>query len=460
MNAVSNKLTLVSISISLFATLISCGRGKSTEQLDSPLSGQYAYARYVDNSRYSFYMGGIVEFTSDGKFVDKRLYRFYENYNTGLEVYEYNVVYKGEYGIDGDTLRRNVSEKPKIEYLGNGDGYLHAETVIADDYVPSDCKYLSLGENVTLKIDGCIVELFTITSPVGVTTNSNMAEKGLLITKNGFGSYDLSQYANEQCEKMGKLLIDVFSMTEEVGMDGSIYSFSFKDTDEDAFYVEDGVVHYTSPKFYTTSGLHVGSSIVDFLSINGFSKKCYTSKYEPTWVSDGTFTYYLSDNESVSSHYVQEEYWESGDITNLNAVITDIVRNIDNTASTTVNETVSVEYFENGKIKKETFYRNGEKQRTVEYFENGSVFEEMTFDEEGNYFGNWRRYGPDENGNGHYLIFESKIDANGNGYEWYRYNEDRRRATNISVKTTYLNHKPVSEVYSKLINGEWRQFEY
>lgn len=171
-------------------------------------------------------------------------------------------------------------------------------------------------------------------------------------------------------------------------------------------------------------------------------------------------TNYLSDNESVSSHYVQEEYWESGDITNLNAVITDIVRNLDNTASTTVNETVSVEYFENGKIKKETFYRNGEKQRTVEYFENGSVFEEMTFDEEGNYFGNWRRYGPDENGNGHYLIFESKIDANGNGYEWYRYNEDRRRATNISVKTTYLNHKPVSEVYSKLINGEWRQFEY
>lgn len=103
---------------------------------------------------------------------------------------------------------------------------------------------------------------------------------------------------------------------------------------------------------------------------------------------------------------------------------------------------------------------NGLKYKTTEYFENGKVYEEMVFDKNGDYFGDWRRYGPDLDGHGYYLIFESKIDANGNGYEWYRYDESRRRATNFSFKTTYVNHRPVSEVCSELVNGEWREVYY
>lgn len=123
-------------------------------------------------------------------------------------------------------------------------------------------------------------------------------------------------------------------------------------------------------------------------------------------------------------------------------------------------ETVSEEYFDNGNVRKKTIYRNGLKYKTIEYFENGKVFEEMVFDKNGDYFGDWRRYGPDLDGHGYYLIFESKIDANGNGYEWYRYDGNRTRATNFSVKSTFVNHKLVSEVGSELINGEWIEIEY
>lgn len=124
------------------------------------------------------------------------------------------------------------------------------------------------------------------------------------------------------------------------------------------------------------------------------------------------------------------------------------------------NETISEEYFDNGNVRKKTIYRNGLKYKTTEYFENGKVYEEMVFDKNGDYFGDWRRYGPDLDGHGYYLIFENKIDANGNGYEWYRYDESRRRATNFSFKTTYVNHRPVSEVCSELVNGEWREVYY
>ncbi len=315
----------------MFTTLVLFTSCIGKELSNSNIEGHYAYAFFnpsVDES-CSAYMGGFVEFNKDGRFEDERVYRFYASYATGVEESEYRVIYVGIWKIDKDTLRMTLSEAPRIEYLGKNDGFYAAEDVITNIYAPCDCKIVSLDKNIVVKRKDALLELFPCNEGIKPISGKDKETDDFLINNCGVGSYSiLYPFYYEHPEDIRKVLGDKYIIEKSEGMYNDIYSFTLKSDTTVTFVWDDRELVFHSPKYHTQSGLHVGCSIVDFLFINGFSKKCYTTKYEPTWVTDGKYRYLLSFDEPVSSHYREvsnDDYWSEGNITNLNAVISEIV---------------------------------------------------------------------------------------------------------------------------------------
>lgn len=314
----------------MLATLVLFTSCIGKELSNNNIEGQYAYAFFTNVYEYRpTYMGGFVEFSKDGRFEDNRVYRFYENYSTGEQEYEYRVVYKGIWKIEKDTLRMSLSGSPRIEYLGKDDGYYYAEDVISNIYAPCDCKIISLDKNIVVKRKDALLELIPRNEGIKPISGKDKETDEFLINDRGVGSHSiLYPFYYEHPEDIRKVLGDKYIIEKDEGMYNDVYSFTLKSDTTVTFDWDDRRLVFRSPKFHTKSGLYVGCSIVDFLFINGFSKKCYTTKYEPTWVTDGEYKYYLSFYEPVSSHYREvsnNDYWSEGNITNLNAVISAIV---------------------------------------------------------------------------------------------------------------------------------------
>ena len=313
----------------MFVTLVllaSCaGKGFSNKNIE----GQYAYARFYDNTKdmtASVYIGGMVEFKRDGQFEDNRIVRFYENFNTGLQESEYRVVYKGTWSIEKDTLRLSLSQSPVTESRGRG-GYYYAKDNIAEDYAPSDCKIISIDNSIVVKYRDALMELIPRSENIKPIPEKEKEKDEYLISNRGVGRYTiLYPFYYEHPEEIRKVVGDKYNVERFEGMYNYIYTFTLKNDTTVTFEWDDNSLVFKSPQYHTPSGLHVGSTLVDFLFVNGFSRKSYMAKYAPEWVTDGEYIYLLRNDEPVSSHYIQgDDYYEKGDITNLNAVIFNIV---------------------------------------------------------------------------------------------------------------------------------------